>query len=246
MIARSGGRRLPRTAARCRAECRAPRRCRTPCRSAGPRCRRRGARARPPRSPWRRPEGSSGVMRSPPAAHPAREPHPRAPASRSEARVASRAPASTSCSMSWAAPSLGERRSDVATGGAHRRGRVRHGRAMADRGDHLQVVELVADREDVRHRHAARGGPATRPATPFDTPGRRNSRKRGWLTVTSARPANRSRAACRTSCGDRVVGRPQMTFETGCRTAGDQVVDEHGPAAEPGGVVVGVRVVWLG
>ena len=60
-------------------------------------------------------------------------------------------------------------------------------------------------------------------ARPLDTPGATNSTKCGWLTITSARPANRARASGATAVGS--GGSPtHMTFVTGCRIDGDQVV----------------------
>ena len=97
------------------------------------------------------------------------------------------AAARTSCSMSWAAPSS-------ASGGAMYRatartpaGAVRHRRAVADLGQHLDIVPLVADRQrrasGTRRRRASQ-----RTARPFDTPGATNSRNRG-CEIVDVRPA---------------------------------------------------------
>jgi hypothetical protein len=53
-------------------------------------------------------------------------------------------------------------------------------------------------------------------ARPFDTPGAVNSRKRGWLMVTAARPSNRSRASGASSLGSGLAGGEDL---------GDRVAD---------------------
>ena len=64
-----------------------------------------------------------------------------------------------------------------------------------------------------------------RTARPFETPGATNSRKCGWLTVTSARPAKAARASGATSVGS--GGSPaHMTLVTGWRDRRDEVVLE--------------------
>ena len=91
-----------------------------------------------------------------------------------DVRAAPRRPARTSASITWAAPSS-------ATGGAtYRRGRGprrrgRHRHAVPGRGDHLEVVPLVADREGLLEGIPSRRA-SQRTARPLETPGATNSR----------------------------------------------------------------------
>ncbi len=112
---------------------------------------------------------------------------------------------------------LGQRRRDVAGRGADRAGARRHRRAVADPGEHLQVVELVADREDARRAATPRPPGEVPDADRFDTPGARNSRNRGWLIVTAAVPANRLAAlgAGLDSGIGSAAAAAEITFETG-------------------------------
>ena len=125
--------------------------------------------ARSPRPGRRRRPGRPGRSRRRPAS--ARR---RAAAASAAAAVPGgiRGSARTSCSIRSATPSSASGRREVPGGRPDRRRRVRHRGAVADRGDHLEVVELVADREHVRQRHA---GPAREPRgrrRPSTRPGR--------------------------------------------------------------------------
>ena len=85
-----------------------------------------------------------------------------------------------------------------------------------------------------------------RTPTSFETPGARNSRNRGWLIVTAARPANRRRPSARTDSGiGSLAAATEITFEIGWREPRPEIRDDLGPGAEQRGVVLGPRVVGL-
>ena len=79
-------------------------------------------------------------------------------------------------------------------------------------------------------------------ARPFETPGAVNSTNRGWLTMTSARPAKRSRASGADLGRQRRLARRQ---DLGDRAADrlHEVLGELGRGAHEHAVIVGSRVV---
>ena len=195
-------------------------RCRRPCRSAGRR--RRRARRTPIASP--RPGrvvaatgGHAAVTRvRPRVGRP-----PRRPSARRRPRASPRT-ARTSASMIWAAPFLGQRRRDVAGDRLDLGRRGRHRGPVADLGEHLEVVALVADRQDLPQRDAEPAGePADRPALRH---ARRDELEELRVADRHVGPAGEPCAgpSARRSVGS--GGSPTaMTFVTGCWIARDEI-----------------------
>ena len=221
---------------------RARRRSRRPCRSAGRRCRRRAG----PRPPRPGPPSSSGTIR---AVIGRRRRRRLGVAAASRGQPARCRAATVRAGQHQLfdelrprpRPSSGGR--DVARHGAHLGRRARHGRPVADLGEHLEVVPLVADRE----RRAS--GHAQPPRQPADGTALRRPRRDELEESRVARSSRRPRPA-NAARGDRrhdrsgSVGSPTAsTFVTGWSIAGDEVRDELRPRAHERGVVVGPRVV---
>ena len=136
---------------------------------------------------------------------------------------------------------LGHRRRDVAGGGQDGPRRGRHRRPVADFGEHLQVVPLVADRQRRPHRHAkAARQPADRAAL----------RHAGGHDLEEPRVADgHVRAAGEPGPGERRELDRQRRFadgqDLGHRVADrtDEVGHELRPGTHERAVVVGVGVV---
>ena len=106
---------------------------------------------------------------------------------------------------------VGERRRHVAGDRSNGRRGMRHGSAMAGGGDHLDVVELVADREDVGQRDAGPASHAT--ATPLDA--RSQELKEARVADRHLGPAGEA-LPCRVKDLVRIgSSATEITFETG-------------------------------